>query len=146
MNLGFNKAIYYSRTLIVIIPKLEKCLINGISHMEKHKPTKITVRILFLNEKRFDLFRAQTDNYNILPIETQNLESKYRQIKEFWLNEYERSLRKKKEKNLNTFSSKSNIKLENEEQELSPIALMQHRIEEMHRKLFENHNLRKKTK
>lgn len=50
------------------------------------------------------------------------------------------------EKNLNTFSSKPNIKLDNGEQELSPIALMQHRIEEMHRKLFENRNLRKKTK
>ena len=99
MNLGFNKAIYHSRTLIVIIPKLEKCLTNGISYMEKHKPTKITVRTLFLNEKRFALFRAQIDNYNILPIETQKLESKYRQIKESWLNEYERSLRKKKETN-----------------------------------------------
>jgi len=47
------------------------------------------------------------------------------------------------EKNLNTFSSKPNINLEKEEQELSPIALMKHRIEEMHRKLFEKHNLRK---
>ena len=97
MNLGFNKALYRSRTLIVIIPKLEKCLVNGISHMEKHKPTNFTVRTLFLNEKRFDLFRAQIDNYNILPIETQNLESKYRQIKESWLNDYEKSLRNKKE-------------------------------------------------
>ena len=50
------------------------------------------------------------------------------------------------EKNLNTFSSKPNIKLENEKQELSPIALMEHRIEEMYRMLFERRNQRKKTK
>jgi len=100
MNLEYNKAIYHSMTLVVIIPKLEKCLNSGISHMEKHKPTKSTVRTLFLNEKRFDLFRAQIDNNNnILPVETQNLESKYRQIKESWLNEYEKSLRKKNETN-----------------------------------------------
>jgi hypothetical protein len=47
------------------------------------------------------------------------------------------------EKNLNTFSSKPNLKPDNEEQELSPIALMKHRIEEMHRKLFEKRDLRK---
>ena len=47
------------------------------------------------------------------------------------------------EKNLNTFSSKPNLKPDNEDQELSPIALMKHRIEEMHRKLFERRNLRK---
>ena len=98
MNSGINRSTYHSRTLIVIIPKLEKNLTSGISYMEKHKPTKITVRTLFLNEKRYDLFRAQIDNYNILPIETQNLESKYRQIKETWLNEYEKSLKKKKKK------------------------------------------------
>ena len=97
MNMGFNKAAYRSRTLIVIIPKLEKCLTTGISYMEKHKPTKSTIRSLFLNEKKFDLYRAQIDNYNILPVETQNLESKYRQIKESWLNDYEESLKKKKE-------------------------------------------------
>jgi len=50
------------------------------------------------------------------------------------------------EKNLNTFSSKPNIKHEKKEQELSPIALMKHRIEEMHRKLFEKRDLRKMTK
>ena len=50
------------------------------------------------------------------------------------------------EKNLNCFSSKPNIKLEKEEQELSPIALMKHRIEKMHRKLFEKRDLRKYTK
>ena len=50
------------------------------------------------------------------------------------------------EKNPNIFSSKPNINPEDEEHELSPIDLMQHRIEEMHRKLFENRNLRKKTK
>ena len=50
------------------------------------------------------------------------------------------------EKNQNTFKSKQNIKLEKEKQELSPIALMQHRIEEMHRKLFEKRNQRKLTK
>ena len=97
MNLGYNKAAYRSRTIIVIIPKLEKCLKTGISYMEKHKPTKSTVRTLFLNEKKFDLFRAQIDNYNILPIETQELELKYRKIKESWLEEYEKNLRKKKE-------------------------------------------------
>ena len=47
------------------------------------------------------------------------------------------------EKNLNTFNSKPNIKLEKEKQELSPIALMEHRIEEMHRKLFEKRNQKK---
>jgi hypothetical protein len=99
MNLGFNKAIYRSRTLIVIIPKLEKCLNFGISYMKKHKPAKNTVRTLFLNEKKIDLFRAQIDDYTFLPIETQNLESTYRQIKESWLYEYEKSLRKKKETN-----------------------------------------------
>ena len=97
MNLGFNRAIYRSRTINIIIPKLEKCLKIGISYMEKHKPTKSTIRSLFLNEKKFNLFQAQIDNYNILPVETQNLESKYRQIKETWLNDYEKSLRKKKE-------------------------------------------------
>jgi len=65
--------------------------------MEKHKPTKSTVRTFFLNEKKFDLFRAQIDNYNILPVEIQNLESNYRQIKELWLVDYEKSLREKKE-------------------------------------------------
>lgn len=50
------------------------------------------------------------------------------------------------EKYQNTFKSKQNIKLEKEKQELSPIALMQHRIEEMHRKLFEKRNQRKLTK
>jgi len=97
MNLGFNRTTYRSRTLIVIIPKLEKCLNYGISYMEKHKPTKSTVRTFFLNEKKFDLFRAQIDNYNILPVEIQNLESNYRQIKELWLVDYEKSLREKKE-------------------------------------------------
>ena len=48
------------------------------------------------------------------------------------------------EKNLNSFSSKPNIKLEKEKQGLSPIALMEHRIEEMHRKLFEKRNQRRK--
>ncbi len=60
--------------------------------------------------------------------------------------------RKKQEKNdsmhleensLSTFSSLPNIKLEKKNQELSPIALMEHRIEEMHRKLFEKRNQRK---
>ena len=97
MNLGFNRAIYRSRIINVIIPKIEKCLKIGISYMEKHKPTKTTVRTFFLNEKKFDLFRAQIDNFNILPIETQELELKYRKIKESWLNEYEKNLRKKKE-------------------------------------------------
>ena len=97
MNLEFNKVSYRSRLLIVIIPKLERCLKTGISYMEKHIQSKSTVRILFLNEKKFDLFRAQIDNYNILPVETQNLESKYRQIKESWLNDYEKSLREKNE-------------------------------------------------
>ncbi len=97
MNLGFNKARYRSRTIIVIIPKLEKSLKTGISYMEKHEPTKNTVRTLFLNEKKFDLFRAQIDNYNILPVETQKLETKYRIIKESWLKDYEERLRKKEE-------------------------------------------------
>ena len=101
MNLEFNRATYHSRTLSVIIPKLDKCLNDGISYMKKHKPTKNTVRTVFLYEKKFDLFRAQIDDYNLLPIETQNLESTYRQIKESWLNEYEKSLRKKKETNGN---------------------------------------------
>lgn len=92
MNMGFNRAIYRSRTENVIIPKLDKCLKTGISYMEKHKPTKSTVRTLFLNEKKFDLFRAQIDNYNKLPIETQELELKYRKIKESWLEEYEKNL------------------------------------------------------
>ncbi|MHA1645992.1 MAG: hypothetical protein ACTSVL_00325 [Promethearchaeota archaeon] len=96
MNLGFNRATYRSRTLIVIIPKLEKSLNYGISYMEKHQPTKSTVRAFFVNEKKFDLFRAQIDNYNILPAEIQNLETKYRQIKELWLIDYEKSLREKK--------------------------------------------------
>ena len=47
------------------------------------------------------------------------------------------------EKNQNTFKSKQNIKPEKEKQELSPIALMKHRIEEMHRKLFEKRIQRK---
>ena len=47
------------------------------------------------------------------------------------------------EKNLNSFSSKPNIKHEKEMHELSPIALMKHRIEEMYRKLFEKRNQRK---
>ena len=47
------------------------------------------------------------------------------------------------ERNLNSFSSKPNIKLEKEKQELSPIALMKQRIEEMHRKLFEKRIQRK---
>ena len=46
----------------------------------------------------------------------------------------------------NSFSAKQNIQLEKENQELSPIALMRHRIEEMNRKLLEKRNLRKKTK
>ncbi len=50
------------------------------------------------------------------------------------------------EKNQNTFKSKQNIKLDKEKQELSPIALMKHRIEEMHKKLFEKRNQRKLTK
>ena len=99
MNLGFNRAIYHSRTINVIIPKLDKCLNDGISYMEKRKPTKNTLRTVFLYEKKFDLFRAQIDNYNILPIETQNLESKFRHIKETWLNDYEKSLKKRKETN-----------------------------------------------
>lgn len=69
--------------------------------MEKHKPTKNTVRTVFLFEKKFDLFRAQIDNYNILPINTQNLETKYRHLKEKWLLDYERSLKKSKETNGN---------------------------------------------
>ena len=92
MNLGFNKAAYRSRTIIIIIPKLEKCLNTGILYMEKYKPTKNAVRTLFLNEKKFDLFRAQVDNYNILPVETQELELKYRQLKEIWLKNYEEKL------------------------------------------------------
>ncbi|MHA1645991.1 MAG: hypothetical protein ACTSVL_00320 [Promethearchaeota archaeon] len=47
------------------------------------------------------------------------------------------------EKNLNTFSSLPNIDLKKKNQDLSPIALMEHRIEEMHKKLFEKRNLRK---
>ena len=43
----------------------------------------------------------------------------------------------------NSFSAKQNIPLEKENQELSPIALMRHRIEEMNRKLLENRNQRK---
>jgi len=97
MNLEFNRATYHSRTLSVIIPKLDKCLNDGISYMKKHKPTKNTVRTVFLYEKKFDLFRAQIDNYNILPEETQNLESIFRQIKETWLIDYEKSLKKRKE-------------------------------------------------
>ncbi len=46
-------------------------------------------------------------------------------------------------KNQNTFSSKPNIILEKETQELSPIALMKHRIDEMNKKLFEKRNQRK---
>lgn len=92
MNFGLNKSAYRSRILIVIIPKLEKCLIYGISFMEKHEPTKSTVRALLLNEKKFDLFRAQIDNYNMLPVETQKLESKYRQLKETWLKNNEKEL------------------------------------------------------
>ncbi len=92
MNYRFNKTAYYSKTLIVIIPKLEKSLICGISYMEKHEPKKRTVRSLLLNEKKCDLFKAQIDNYNILPVETQNLESKYRQMKENWLKNYETNL------------------------------------------------------
>jgi len=52
---------------------------------------------------------------------------------------------KLEENSLNTFSSLPNIKLEKKNQELSPIALMEHRIEEMHRKLFEKRNQRKNT-
>ena len=48
-----------------------------------------------------------------------------------------------KEKDPNTFKSKQNIKPEKENHELSPIALMKHRIEEMNRKLFEKRNQRK---
>nr|QEE17242.1 hypothetical protein DSAG12_03074 [Candidatus Prometheoarchaeum syntrophicum] len=40
----------------------------------------------------------------------------------------------------NSFSAKQKIKIENENQELSPIALMRHRIEEMNRKLLEKRN------
>ena len=100
MNLGFSKAAYRSRIIDIIIPKIEKCLKTGIFYMEKHKPTKTTIRSLFLNEKKFDLFRAQIDNYNILPIETQELELKYRKIKESWLEEYEKNLREKKKTKL----------------------------------------------
>ena len=50
------------------------------------------------------------------------------------------------ERNQNTFSSKPNTKLEKQKQELSPIATMEHRIEEMHKKLFEKRNQRKLTK
>ena len=99
MNLGFNRITYHSRTISIIIPKIDKCLKDGISYMEKHQPTKSTVRTVFLYEKKFDLFRAQIDNYNILPINTQNLESKYRRIKETWLIDYEKSLKKRKETN-----------------------------------------------
>ena len=95
MNLGFDRATYHSRTINVIIPKLEKCLKDGIFYMEKHKPTKKTIRTVFLYDKKFDLFRAQIDNNNILPVETKNLESKFRHIKETWLNYYEESLKKK---------------------------------------------------
>lgn len=49
-------------------------------------------------------------------------------------------------KNQITFSSKPNNKLEKEKHGLSPIALMEHRIEEMHRKLFEKRNQRKLDK
>ncbi len=92
MNFGFNKSVYRSRTLVVIIPKLEKCLISGISYMGKYKPTKSTIRSLLINEKKFDLFRAQIDNYNILPVVTHKLELKYRQLKEIWLKNYEEKL------------------------------------------------------
>ncbi len=98
MNLGFNKATYHSRTLSVIIPKLDKCLNDGISYMNNHEPTKNTVHTVFFYEKKFDLFRVQIDNYIILPIETKNLESKYRKIKEIWLNNYEKSLKERKER------------------------------------------------
>ena len=92
MNYGYNKTTYRSRILIVIIPKLEKCLIYGISYMENHEPKESTIRALLLNEKKFDLFKAQIDNYNILPIEIQKLELKYRQMKLIWLKEYEKIL------------------------------------------------------
>ena len=46
-------------------------------------------------------------------------------------------------KNQNTFSSKPNIILEKETQELSPIDIMKHRIDEMNKKLFEKRNRRK---
>ena len=95
MNFGFNRATYHSRTIGVIIPKLDKCLNDGISYMEKHNPTKNSIRTVFLNEKKYELFKAQIDNYNILPIDTLNLESKYQHIKETWLIEYEESLKKK---------------------------------------------------
>ena len=42
-----------------------------------------------------------------------------------------------------SFRVKQNIQLEKENQELSPIALMRHRIEEMNRILLEKRNQRK---
>ena len=47
------------------------------------------------------------------------------------------------EQDHNSFSAKKNIQLEKENQELSPIALMRHRVEEMNRKLSEKRNQRK---
>ena len=55
MNHGFSKTAYRSQTFNIIIPKLDNCLNFGISYMQKHKPTKTTIRYLLLNEKKFDL-------------------------------------------------------------------------------------------
>lgn len=49
------------------------------------------------------------------------------------------------EKNPKLIDSKLNIKIQKEKQELSPIALMKHRIEEMNKILFEKRNQRKGT-
>ncbi|MHA1721302.1 MAG: hypothetical protein ACTSWX_13520 [Promethearchaeota archaeon] len=95
MNHGFSKTAYRSQTFNIIIPKLDKCLNFGITYMQKHKPTKTTIRYLLLNEKKFDLFRSQIDAYNLLPLETQELEKTYRKMKETWLNQYEQNLKKK---------------------------------------------------
>ena len=48
-------------------------------------------------------------------------------------------------KNTNTFNAKANSNLQKKSQELSPIALMKYRIEEMNRKLYEKRNQSKKT-